>query len=106
MPSKKLNIAMIGYGFMGRAHSNAIHQVNHFFDLEYEPIKKAACARNPEKLKDFADRWGWETTETDWRKLIDRKDIDCIDIGSCSKVIRSRSQPLPVHTHEIAIVVH
>ena len=48
MPSKKLNIAMIGYGFMGRAHSNAIHQVNHFFDLEYEPIKKAACARNPE----------------------------------------------------------
>ena len=82
MPSKKLNIAMIGYGFMGRAHSNAIHQVNHFFDLEYEPIKKAACARNPEKLKDFADRWGWETTETDWRKLIDRKDIDCIDIGS------------------------
>lgn len=82
MPSKKLNMAMIGYGFMGRAHSNAFCQVNHFFDLEYQPVLKAACARNPEKLKAFAERWGWETTETDWRRLIERKDIDCIDIGS------------------------
>ena len=51
MPSKKLNIAMIGSGFMGRAHSNAYAQVPHFFDLEYEPIRKVACARNAEVVK-------------------------------------------------------
>jgi predicted dehydrogenase len=82
MAKKKLNMAMIGYGFMGRAHSNAFRQANRFFDLEYEPVLKAACARNEEKVKDFADRWGWETTETDWRRLIERDDIDCIDVGS------------------------
>lgn len=82
MPSKKLNVGLIGYGFMGRAHSNAFRQANRFFELEYEPVLKAACARNAEKLKDFAGRWGWESTETDWRRLIERKDIDVIDIGS------------------------
>lgn len=82
MPSKKLNIGLIGYGFMGRAHSNAFRQANRFFDLEFEPVLKAACARKPDKLADFAQRWGWESTETDWRRLIERKDIDCIDIGS------------------------
>jgi len=82
MPSKKLNVAMLGYGFMGRAHSNALNKVNHFFDLEFEPVLKVACARNEEKVKDFADRWGWEETETDWRKVIERDDIDCIDIGT------------------------
>jgi predicted dehydrogenase len=80
MPSKKLNIAMIGSGFMGRAHSNAYAQVPHFFDLEYEPIRKVACARNAEGVKAFADQWGYESTETDWRKVIERKDVDAIDI--------------------------
>lgn len=80
--AKKLNIGLIGYGFMGRAHSNAYRKVNQFFDLGYKPVLKAACARNEEKLKDFADRWGWQSTETDWRKLVARKDIDVIDIGS------------------------
>ncbi len=82
MATKKLNMAMIGYGFMGRAHSNAFLKANQFFDLEYAPVLKCACARNPEKLKAFADNWGWESTETDWRKVVERKDIDCIDIGS------------------------
>ena len=80
--SKKLNIGLIGYGFMGRAHSNAYRQAGRFFDLEYEPVLKTACARNEEKLKEFADNWGWESTETDWRRLIERDDIDVIDIGS------------------------
>lgn len=80
MPKKKLNIGLIGYGFMGRAHSNAFCKVNHFFDLEYQPVLKAACARDAEKIKAFADTWGYESTETDWRKLIERKDIDAIDI--------------------------
>jgi len=77
---KNLNIGMIGYGFMGRAHSNAYARVSNFFDLEYKPVLKAACARNEEKLKAFADQWGYESTETDWRKLIERDDIDAIDI--------------------------
>ncbi len=78
--SKELRIGMIGYGFMGRAHSNAYTKVNHFFDLEYRPVLKAACARNAENVQAFADTWGYESIETDWRKLLDRDDIDAVDI--------------------------
>ncbi len=80
--AKMLNVAMIGYGFMGRAHSNAYRQVGQFFDLKYRPVLKVACARNPEKIQKFAENWGWESTETDWRKVVERKDVDAIDIGS------------------------
>lgn len=78
--SKPLNIGMIGYGFMGRAHSNAYSQVSHFFDLPYHPVLKAVCARDAAKAQAFADQWGYESIETDWRKLIARADIDAIDI--------------------------
>src|SRR5712692_8996177 len=78
---KPLNIGMIGYGFMGRAHSNGYRKVNNFFpELKQRPILKAACARNAAEVKKFADIWGYESTETDWRKLLDRKDIDTVDI--------------------------
>ena len=80
--TKQLNVGMVGYGFMGRAHSNAFSQAGHFFDLPYQPVLKAACARDPVKLAGFADQWGFQSTETDWRKLIDRKDIDLIDIAA------------------------
>ncbi|QDU63931.1 1,5-anhydro-D-fructose reductase [Planctomycetes bacterium Pan216] len=79
---KPLNIGMIGYGFMGRTHSNAYRKVNNFFDLGHKPVLKACCARSEDKAKAFADQWGYESIETDWRKLIERKDIDVIDIGS------------------------
>jgi predicted dehydrogenase len=82
MAAKAWNVAMIGYGFMGRAHSNAYRQVSQFFDLKHRPVLKVACARNKDKLAAFAANWGWESTETDWRKVIDRKDVDAIDIGS------------------------
>src|SRR5436309_13103330 len=78
--ARQLNIGMIGYGFMGRAHSNAYRKVWNFFDVEYRPVLKAACARDAAKLKAFADKWGYESTETDWRRLAERKDIDAIDI--------------------------
>jgi predicted dehydrogenase len=78
--AKPLNVGMIGYGFMGRAHSNAYSKVNHFFDLPYRPVLKAACARSGDKAKAFADQWGYESVETDWRKLLERKDIDLIDV--------------------------
>jgi predicted dehydrogenase len=80
MAKKKLNIGLVGYGFMGRAHSNAYSKVNHFFDLAYEPVRKVACARKEGKLKPFADRWGWANMETDWQKLVKRKDVDAVDI--------------------------
>src|SRR3989441_6732176 len=79
---KSLNVGMIGYGFMGRAHSNAYRKVNNFFDLDYQPVLKAACARSEDKVKAFAAKWGYESIETDWRKLIAREDIDLIDICS------------------------
>ncbi|MCB9881794.1 MAG: Gfo/Idh/MocA family oxidoreductase [Planctomycetes bacterium] len=82
MARKKLNVALIGYGFMGRAHSNAYRKVNQFFDLGYEPVMKVACARNAEKLGPFAERWGWQETATDWRSVVARDDIDLIDICS------------------------
>ena len=82
MSKKKLNVGIIGYGFMGRTHSNAFRTVNNFFDLEYEPVLKAVCARDGGKAKAFAEQWGYESVETDWKKLIARKDIDLIDIAS------------------------
>ena len=80
MAKKPLNIGMIGYGFMGRAHSNAYKQVGQFFDLARQPVLKAACARDAAKVQTFADNWGYQSIETDWRKLLERKDIDCVDI--------------------------
>jgi len=82
MAKKHLNIGLIGYGFMGRTHSNAFLQAGRYFDLPYQPVLKAVCARNPERVKPFADNWGYESVETDWRKLVERKDIDLIDIAS------------------------
>ncbi len=77
---KALNIGIVGYGFMGRTHSNAYKRVNDFFDVEYRPVLKAVCGRTAEQARAFADRWGYESIETDWRKLVERKDIDAIDI--------------------------
>lgn len=89
---KPLNIGMIGYGFMGKTHTNAYLQASRFFECEYRPVLKALCARNREKAQQFADNWGYESVETDWRELLKRDDIDAVDI--CT----------PNHVHkEIAI---
>ena len=77
---KPLNIGLVGYGFMGRTHSNAYKRVNDFFDVPYRPVLKSVCGRTAPGAKAFADQWGYESTETDWRKLVERKDIDAIDI--------------------------
>src|SRR5258708_18944455 len=79
---KKLNVGLIGYGFMGRTHSNAYRKVNNFFDLGYRPVLKAICARDAAKAKGFAAQWGWDSIETDWLKLVERHDIHLIDIAS------------------------
>src|SRR3954471_3782864 len=89
---RALNIGLIGYGFMGRTHSNAFLQAPRFFDLGCKPVLKAVAARNADRVKQFAENWGYESYATDWRELITRKDIDVIDIAS----------PNDTH-HEIAI---
>lgn len=78
---KALKIGLIGCGFMGRTHSNGYNRIRNFFpDLAYEPILQAVCARNAEKVKSFADQWGYASVETDWKVLIARNDIDAVDI--------------------------
>src|SRR5258707_11582491 len=79
---KKLNIGLVGYGFMGRAHSNAYLTVSQFFDLKYQPVLKAVAARDPEKTKQFAQKWGYQSHYADWKQLIADPSIDVIDIAS------------------------
>src|SRR5207253_4999883 len=55
-------------------------QVGQFFPSQHEVVLKAACARNAAEIKKFADQWGYESTETDWKKLVARPDIDVVDI--------------------------
>jgi len=76
-----LNIGLIGGGFMGRAHTNAYKRVSDFFpELAYRPILKAHCGRDEAGCRKFASQWGYDSVETDWRTLLDRTDIDAVDI--------------------------
>lgn len=78
---KDLRIGMIGYGFMARTHTNGYRKVGNFFpENKYQPVLKAVCGRTKEKVEVFADQWGYESTETDWKKVIARDDIDAVDI--------------------------
>src|ERR1700693_5537793 len=79
---KKLNIGLIGYGFMARAHSNAYLSVGQFFDLKYRPVLKAVAGRKPKKVKQCAHKWGYESHYADWKQLIDDPAIDVVDIAS------------------------
>jgi predicted dehydrogenase len=89
---KTLNVAIIGTKFMGKAHSNAWLNSPKFFDMGIKPVMKVACGQNEADLKAFAERWGWQQSETDWRKVIENDEVDIIDI----------SVPTYLH-HEIAI---
>jgi predicted dehydrogenase len=83
MSTRKINVGLVGYQFMGKAHSNAYRQVNKFFpELEVEPVLKALCGRNEEKVKDAAAKFGFEGYETDYKKLCERPDIDLIDVST------------------------
>jgi predicted dehydrogenase len=77
----KVNIGLIGGGFMGRAHTNAYKRVSDFFpELQHKPVLKALCDHNETTGRRFANQWGYASTETDWRQLIQRADIDVVDI--------------------------
>src|SRR5215831_14836787 len=83
-------VALLGQGFMGKAHSNAYCQAGHFFDFPYRIRRSLLCGRDPTTLAAMVQRWGCEETATDWRAAIERKDIDAIDIA------------LPNHLHATA----
>jgi predicted dehydrogenase len=82
MPGKTLNVALIGYKFMGRAHSQAWRTVGRFFDLPAEPVMKVICGRDAKAVGEFAQRWGWENSTADWREAVTRKDVDVVDIST------------------------
>ncbi|WP_422659671.1 Gfo/Idh/MocA family protein [Paenibacillus sp. EC2-1] len=81
---RKLRIGMIGYKFMGKAHSNAYRSLPMFFPDAVKPEMTAICGRNEDAVKLAASQFGWMSTETDWRELIARDDIDVIDINAPS----------------------
>src|SRR5215216_3904547 len=76
----KLNVAMIGYQFMGKAHSNAWRQVSRFFDAPYEPVMKVICGRDEAAVEQAANKYGWEGFSTRWEEVVGRGDIDVVDI--------------------------
>jgi predicted dehydrogenase len=75
-----INIGIVGTRFMGRAHANAFIDLPQFFEVPYRPVLKAACGRDPQATQAYAQKFGWQETETDWKKLVEREDIDLVDI--------------------------
>ncbi|MFF1675439.1 Gfo/Idh/MocA family protein [Streptomyces sp. NPDC058256] len=75
-----LGVGMVGYAFMGAAHSQGWRTVGHVFDLPRRPVLAAVCGRDGEAVRAMADRHGWAAAETDWRALIARDDVDLVDI--------------------------
>ncbi len=77
---KTLNVGLIGYGFMGRTHSNAYRKVSNFFDIPYKPVLKTVAGLGEDETRAFAEQWGYESHTTDWRKVIADDTIDVVDI--------------------------
>ena len=92
LKSNEIGVGLVGYKFMGRAHSNAYRQVGRFFDLELSPRMRAICGRDEVGVRDAAATLGWEGYETDYHRLLKRDDIDLVDVAT----------PGNTH-HEIAI---
>ena len=89
---KELRIALLGQGFMGKAHSNAFAQVRRFFDVPYRLRLQVLCGTDAASLERSAHDWGWAQTATDWRAVVERPDIDIVDIA------------LPNHLHAEAAI--
>jgi predicted dehydrogenase len=75
-----LGVGLIGYAFMGAAHSQAWRTAPHFFDLPLHPRLTVLAGRDADRVADAAERLGWSDTETDWRRVIERDDVDLVDI--------------------------
>ncbi|WP_372593684.1 Gfo/Idh/MocA family protein [Actinotalea sp.] len=76
----RLGVGMIGHSFMGRAHSQAWRVAPRFFDLALRPEMTVVAGRNPAGVADAADRLGWAAGTTEWRSLLEREDVDLVDI--------------------------
>jgi predicted dehydrogenase len=77
-----INVALIGYAFMGKAHSNAYRQVSHFFSPRGHPVLKVLCGRTAKNVRAAAQTFGFEEAATDWREVVKRSDIDLVDIST------------------------
>src|ERR1051325_10369180 len=82
MAKRQINVALIGYQFMGKAHSNAYRQVGRFFDLDVEPVMKVIVGRTEKKVQAAQEQFGWQEYATNWEDVIARNDIDLVDIGT------------------------
>ena len=80
MSEKPLRVAVLGYGFMGKAHANAWRQVSRFFEVARPPVLQVSCGRNEDSVRKFANNWGFSRYETDWRRVVEAEDVDAIDI--------------------------
>jgi predicted dehydrogenase len=81
-----VNVALLGSKFMGRAHSNAWLKVAKFFPVDPVPVMHTVVARNATELNEFARRWGWQHTSTDWRSVVSSSEIGLVDIGTPNDV--------------------
>ncbi len=80
--AKRLNVCMIGYRFMGRAHSNAYMKVGKFFNVPVVPVLHTVVGRKKDQLQAFADRWGWQNASTNWKQAVTSEEIDLVDVGT------------------------
>ena len=80
MKKTQVNVALIGYAFMGKAHSNAYRQVPRFFSPRLSPRMKVICGRTRSNVEAAARDLGWDETSTDWEEVVNRKDIDLVDV--------------------------
>ncbi len=82
MSKPALTVGLIGYQFMGKAHSNAYRQVNRFFDLPVQVRMKTVCGRTEASVREAAENLGWEGYATDWRRVVEDPEIDVIDVST------------------------
>ncbi len=75
-----LGVGLIGYAFMGAAHSQAWRTAPHFFDLPLRPDLRVLAGRDPARVAEAAGRLGWADTETDWRRVVERADVGLVDV--------------------------
>jgi predicted dehydrogenase len=84
--TERINVALLGSRFMGRAHSNAWLKVARFFDVDPVPVMHTVAARDADELERFAARWGWQHTTTDWREAVTADEVQLVDIGTPNSV--------------------
>jgi predicted dehydrogenase len=82
MAAKTLNVALVGYKFMGKAHSQAWRTVSRFFDVDVEPVMQVVSGRDAEAVAEFAERWGWQHSSVNWEEVVRRDDVDLVDIST------------------------